>query len=224
MQRLQLDKAIPHELATLFPPMSESQLASLTEDIRRFGLRTSIIVHEGKILDGVQREKACRAAHVEARYVDYEMIPKSSLDGGPLAFVVSENLHRRHLTASQLRKLHRKLVPLIEKELEEQAKRNEKLFAAANNSRQRPNKGKSRSTAKHRAIKQVAKMTGSHQATVYRNIGSKPKPDRKPKDLSEGLTRDSSLRSLFTKTENNGGELYVEVGNYGLRCRRLTCE
>jgi hypothetical protein len=48
----------------------------------------------------------------------------------------------------------------------------------------------------------------------------KPKPK---KDLSCGLTRDSSLRSLFGKADANGGVIYVEVGDYSVRVRRLTC-
>lgn len=58
------------------------------------GLREPIVLFEGAILDGRNRARACQAAQVAARYKTY--------DGrDPLAFVVSANLHRRHLDVSQ---------------------------------------------------------------------------------------------------------------------------
>jgi hypothetical protein len=64
------------------------------EDIRVHGLRETITLYEGAILDGRNRWRACNAAQVPARFKTY--------DGkDALAFVVSSNLLRRHLDASQ---------------------------------------------------------------------------------------------------------------------------
>lgn len=79
---------------------SSAEWRGLVEDIKANGLNHPIILFEGKILDGRNREKACRAAGVEPRYVEFERAEKKTSD--PLTFVVSENLHRRHLTATQV--------------------------------------------------------------------------------------------------------------------------
>jgi hypothetical protein len=53
-----------------------------------------ITLHEGKILDGRNRHRACEIAGVFPAFVEY-------IGADPLGFVVSHNLHRRHLTESQ---------------------------------------------------------------------------------------------------------------------------
>src|SRR3954471_20487819 len=83
-----------HELADLFPPMSEQEMVALTVDIAEHGLREPITVLDGKILDGRHRYQACVRANVEPQFTTYT-------GNDPLAFVVSRNLHRRHLSESQ---------------------------------------------------------------------------------------------------------------------------
>ena len=94
-------KHAPHELAKLFPPMESEQLRELAEDIKKNGLLELIILLDGKVLDGVHRQKACTMAGVEPRYVPWEELNDSATASGPLNFVMSRNLKRRHLTASQ---------------------------------------------------------------------------------------------------------------------------
>jgi len=75
--------------------MEGDDLAALAENIRQYGLQTPITLYEGKILDGRNRYRACQLAAVEPRT---QLFPA---DRDPLAFVLSVNLHRRHLTTSQ---------------------------------------------------------------------------------------------------------------------------
>src|SRR3984893_14974176 len=80
-----------HPLAELFPLMSEAELAELADDIKKNGLQEDIVRYEGQILDGRNRHAACLRCGIDPRFVDY-----TGTD--PLAFIVSMNLHRRHLS------------------------------------------------------------------------------------------------------------------------------
>ena len=83
-----------HPLANVFPLLEGADFRELVEDIREHGLREPIVVHEGMILDGRNRFRACHAAQAEARFEVFG-------GGDPLAYVVSINLRRRHMDESQ---------------------------------------------------------------------------------------------------------------------------
>lgn len=84
-----------HPLSAAFPAMSPLDLAALTDDVAQHGLRQPIIIYEGQVLDGWHRYSACVAAGVAHRAVE---LPD---DEDPVAYVLSLNLSRRHLSASQ---------------------------------------------------------------------------------------------------------------------------
>lgn len=83
-----------HKFATYFPPMPDEQFAELVEDIKANGLIEPITTFEGKILDGVHRSKACKIAKVKPEYAEWA-------DTDALRWVMSKNLHRRHLSPAQ---------------------------------------------------------------------------------------------------------------------------
>lgn len=85
-----------HAAACIFPLMSDQDLRSLADDIRRHGLREPIVVHDRQILDGRCRIRACRLAGVKPRFVRW--VPRGQT---PLEWVLSTNLHRRHLSDDQ---------------------------------------------------------------------------------------------------------------------------
>jgi hypothetical protein len=89
----------PHPLALIFPEVTGADFDELVADIKANGLAEEIVTHEGKILDGRTRYAACKAAGVEPRYRPFERI--IDFEGGPLDYVVSKNLTRRHLTTGQ---------------------------------------------------------------------------------------------------------------------------
>ncbi len=85
-----------HELALVFPPMTESEFAAFKEDIREHGQHEPITLYEGKILDGLHRYRACQELGREPRVVRFEGNPRAAAQ-----LVLGRNFHRRHLTTSQ---------------------------------------------------------------------------------------------------------------------------
>src|ERR1700687_1263606 len=85
-----------HELALVFPPMTEPEFAAFKEDIREHGQREPITLYEGKILDGLHRYRACQELGLEPRVVRFEGNPRAAAQ-----LVLGRNFHRRHLTTSQ---------------------------------------------------------------------------------------------------------------------------
>lgn len=83
-----------HQLCTLFPRVEGESFDALVSDIRANGLREPITLHDGMILDGGNRYRACLAAGVEPTFVAFT-------GGNIVSFVLSANLHRRHLSAGQ---------------------------------------------------------------------------------------------------------------------------
>jgi len=83
-----------HEAANMFPMLPEHLLVELAEDIKANGLRLQITLHEGKILDGRNRYRACILAGVSPTFLNYG-------GGDPYLYVWSLNGQRRDLTADQ---------------------------------------------------------------------------------------------------------------------------
>jgi hypothetical protein len=98
-----------HPAAALFPMMCEAELRELAEDIKKNGQMEPIILCHGKVIDGRNRLAACKLAGLEP------YIGEKGVDGSrkvaaysgeqldPTDYVLSLNLHRRHLTAQQKR-------------------------------------------------------------------------------------------------------------------------
>jgi hypothetical protein len=126
-----------HPAAELFPRMTPEELRALGEDIKKNGLREPVVLYaeEGgggiyretapSLLDGINRLDAMEVVglptlkdgqlHLEDTisrgYVIKYGLWKSAVTGfDPYAYVVSLNIHRRHLTAEQKRELIVKLL------------------------------------------------------------------------------------------------------------------
>ena len=85
-----------HEVAHLFPMMTRDEFAALKQDIAENGLREAIWLHtDGRIIDGRNRYMACTELGIAPTFRTWDGT------GSLASFVVSLNLHRRHLTALQ---------------------------------------------------------------------------------------------------------------------------
>lgn len=83
-----------HPLANIFPLIEGPAFTDLVADVKANGVREPIWMYQNQILDGRNRYRAAKDAGVECEIRAY-----SGTD--PVSFVVSLNLHRRHLTESQ---------------------------------------------------------------------------------------------------------------------------
>ena len=83
-----------HPLCTLFPRVQGAEFDSLVADIKANGLRQPITLHKGMILDGGNRYAACEASGIVPEFAEFA-------GENIVAFVLSANLHRRHLSPGQ---------------------------------------------------------------------------------------------------------------------------
>lgn len=98
-----------HAAANIFPMMSECEFAHLKQDIKEHGQKEWITLYQGKILDGRNRYKACIELGIEPELCE---VDESKPNFDPIAYVLSHNLHRRHLTESQRSMVAGKLATL----------------------------------------------------------------------------------------------------------------
>jgi hypothetical protein len=101
-----------HPAAELFPMMSEAELKTLGEDIKKNGLRTRVAVIGDELLDGRNRLDAMEKVGLGFEIEKVSVLawnPDCKVHGplgfDPYAYVISANIHRRHLKPKQKRKL-----------------------------------------------------------------------------------------------------------------------
>lgn len=83
-----------HPLCTFFPRIEGQEFEEFKADIARCGQRDPIVMFEGMVLDGGNRARACAELGKEPLTVEFD-------GNDPVAFVLSRNLSRRHLSAAQ---------------------------------------------------------------------------------------------------------------------------
>jgi hypothetical protein len=89
----------PHPIAAIFPLLDPAspEFTALVEDIKENDLREPITLYEDKILDGRNRYLALTISGREINERHFRKYYGSD----PIGFVLSANLHRRHLNESQ---------------------------------------------------------------------------------------------------------------------------
>jgi hypothetical protein len=102
-----------HPACLAFPLLADAELQELAEDIKLRGLLQPVVAFRGQVLDGRNRLAACEMAGVAPRFSEW------AGSGSPVEWVISTNLHRRHLTASQRAVVALDMLPLLEKEANE---------------------------------------------------------------------------------------------------------
>src|SRR5882672_756724 len=101
----------PHPFSEYFPLLEGEALSELVADIQENGLLEPIVIFEGGVLDGRNRLRACVEAQVQPRFIAYEGPPGLAA----LHYVVSRNVKRRQLNATQRALIAQKLLPEFER-------------------------------------------------------------------------------------------------------------
>lgn len=157
----------PHPAAELFPMMTEPELTELAADIKARGqLHPIIVTTDGLVLDGRNRLAACEIAGVEP---DTLMWDREDDGMSPTAWVLSVNLHRRHLNESQRGLIAAKALELFQKEAR---------------ARQRSGTSVPRGTKVGRAVEHAAETVGVGGRTVAR---AKAVLEKAPKERVEAI-------------------------------------
>ena len=100
-----------HPAAELFPLMSEPELRELGEDIKAKGtIHHPIVLYQGKLLDGRNRLDAMEMVGFDFDLERGHAVHHLDRSTDPYEYVISANLHRRHLTSEQKRELIAKVL------------------------------------------------------------------------------------------------------------------
>lgn len=83
-----------HPLCTYFPRMSEAEFSALKDNIQAIGQTHPIYTLDGMILDGGNRYRVLCELDIEPVMIAYT-------GNNPTQFILSSNLHRRHLSQGQ---------------------------------------------------------------------------------------------------------------------------
>lgn len=106
-----------HQVCAIFPEIDAEDFIALRDDIQAKGLMDPIWTHDGQIIDGRHRYRACRDLGIEPAIREW------AGEGGTIyEFVVSRNLVRRHLTTSQRAAIAAEIKPLIQAEIKAQSR------------------------------------------------------------------------------------------------------
>ena len=84
-----------HPAADIFPPMSDAEYSALKADIEQHGQKEPVVYWRGQLIDGRHRHRACEELGIQCSECELDD------DDDPVSYVVSLNLHRRHLDESQ---------------------------------------------------------------------------------------------------------------------------
>ncbi|HEY2918450.1 MAG TPA: ParB/Srx family N-terminal domain-containing protein [Candidatus Binatia bacterium] len=111
-KRLSWRELIPvHPAADVFPMLPEEELRKLAEDIKKNGLRELPVLWRRppgttlELIDGRNRLAAMELAGIElfqkSGKFKYDLFDLCGGDEDPVAFIISKNIRRRHLTKEQ---------------------------------------------------------------------------------------------------------------------------
>jgi hypothetical protein len=157
-----MSKLEPHPLSERFPQILPEDFDKLAADIKLHGLHQPIVLYQGKILDGNNRYRACEEAGRKPTFADF-----NGDDAQARNFVISANIHRRHLSPEQ----RREIIASLLKDNPGQSNRQIAEIAKVSHHTVEPVRAEMEATGQ---IAQLGKTTGADGKTRKRK-SNKPK-------------------------------------------------
>jgi hypothetical protein len=100
-----------HSVAALFPLMEETEFQKLVDNMKTHGQLLPCVTHEGVLIDGRNRWRACRQLGFEPKIAVYNGRPDYVCD-----YVLSLNIERRSLSPDQVVVITAQAYPFLEQE------------------------------------------------------------------------------------------------------------
>jgi ParB-like chromosome segregation protein Spo0J len=178
-----------HEIADSWPMLPRAALEAMAEDISENGQWEPIELYQGEVLDGRNRQAACKLAGVKPLFLD---VTGDLAACNLIRYVTSKNGLRRHLTATEIAM--------------SVAKMNKTKYAHMySQSPANGGHGVSKETPHHPTVGELAKEAGVSKTSVNRatKVLKSAAPEVK-EALDEGkvsLTKAASIASLPPKEQ-----------------------
>lgn len=212
-----------HPAAELFPMMSGDAWTRFVSDIREHGQREPIVIHDGMILDGRNRWRACEELGLTPRTREW------GGQGSAVAYVMSLNLARRHLTRNEEALAVARAVPLYEEEAEKRRLANLKSGNLVPERANLPTRdpGRAREQAVREMGASVSPRTVENAAKVLRDgapelvqaVESGLVAVSTGADVAGGLTQDEQ-REVVARGEREILQAAKEIRNRKLEVKR----
>ncbi len=180
-----------------FQQESSEYFARLTEDIQERGIIVPLIAkRDGTLLAGHNRLTVAEKLNLLVVPVQYVELPLSEEE--ERAFVIKDNLLRRHLGASEWIEVYRKLFPDFD--------------ATFINEETKAKSGRAKNGEERLTIAKIAEETGQKSDTVKKQI---TRFREKNGEAANGKSHDEKKGDNVTFSEKNGygGELHEKKGD-----------
>lgn len=185
-----------HERSSIFPLIEGEDFESLVEDIKKFGQLEEGALFKGKILDGRNRYRACKILNIPFRAKEYS----GKMD--PLDYIISQNLHRRHLNIAQRSEIGLLLLEEEEKKAKERMSEIAKI--------QRPEG----STKFEKAEEKSKKTFPPSREIVAPKVKVSPITLQKARKIKKVAEKDSEIKKEWKralKGDSSVGAVYKKV-------------
>jgi N6-adenosine-specific RNA methylase IME4 len=203
-----------HPAAALFPMIGEVEWPSFLDDIRTNGQRKKIVrILVGNvwaILDGRNRLKACLELKIEPLFRTFGDEANDGSD--PIAFVVSENIHRRHLNETQRAFVGAELVPMYE------AAAKERMVAGKKDPTLNSGQGRAPSSAELAAR---AVNVGKASIEAALKVNREGAPEVIDAARNRGQIKVSTAANLVNLPQHEQQEIVQKIGGGELRSGKV---
>lgn len=146
-----------HPAAAIFPALPDDELKQLADDIQRNGLQEPVMLTADRtiLVDGRNRYLACDLLNIEPVY---DTLPEYYGETEILAYIISANIRRRHLTAGQRDMAAAELEP---------------FYAAAAKERQREHGGTAPGRPSETLMPDPAEVKGKARDQAAKAVGAR---------------------------------------------------